>query len=242
MPPLRRGKQHTSHASRKAKYRKEKATAQGLQTGKKDYVPPSARLQALEGLVKSGQVPHEKFEIWSADFHKAVKGQKPKHGGLEGAGVKKDTVIGVFTKAKGGAVLKEFAQWTLQQVFSARFDVQIEGIDTPPDLGSPWMLKGEEGDGAVHHDLARSRGLPDTGNHDTWSLLLCLDAEAPYTFRVFERVQKFKDLTSLGSEPHKDATLRKATWVLFPAKQQHMVVAGAPRTIVNMVFNAFEIQ
>jgi hypothetical protein len=238
----KRGRKHESEAIRIAKYKKQKKTAQGLQTGAKDYVPPSARLQTLEGLVKSDQVPDDKFEIWSERFHKAVKGQKPMHGGLEGAGVKKDTVIGVFTKAKGGADLKEFAKWTLQQVFSARFDVQIEGIDTPPDQGSPWMLKGEEGDGAVHHDLARSRGLPDTGNHDTWSLLLCLDAEAPYTFRVFERVQEFKDLTSLGSEPHKDVPLRKATWVLFPAKQQHMVVAGPPRTIVNMVFNAFQIQ
>ena len=240
MGKLKTGRRHTSAAARKAAHKKRTKTAEGLLTGKKDNVPPSARLQTLEGLIKSGQVPDEQFDDWSARFHMAMKGQKPKHGGLEGAGTKKDTVKGVFTKANGGTVLRELAQWALQQAFSAHFDVQIEGIDTPPDLGSPWMLEAEAGDGAVHHDLARSRGLPDTGNHDTWSLLLCLNADAPYTFRVFERVQEFKDLTSsLASEPHKDVTLEKATWVLFPAKQQHMVVAGAPRTIANMVFNAF---
>jgi hypothetical protein len=119
--------------------------------------------------------------------------------------------------------------------------VTIEGIDTAYSEGNPWMLVGGEGDGAVHNDISPTRRLPGRGDN-TLTLLVCLASEGPYTMRVFRRVQPFAtrgraDVHAVEVAEHNDYKIQAGSWLLFPSKQQHMVVGGTHRTIVNFVFN-----
>lgn len=215
-------KKNTTAADKTAAYRKRRS---GIYPHPLNTVPPAQRLGVVMRSVTTATLMKTQLQAYNDLLSMATKGKRSQKTEIGGKS------ITLAKTDKGVASLLH----KLAEQSSGSKGVTVAGFDISWSWVAPWLLKSDDESCVLHNDLPPDRGVPGRGS-DLWTCLLCLEAKAPYTFRVWARCEEFATGEETSDKNYIDVAMTTGTWVCFPSRHQHQVIGGTARRVLNFLY------